>query len=473
MSVKGWGFGSDYRSSYNWEDSYYGGYSKVLRDLPDIRINFNFEVDISKVADGSDLSYSNLKKLGKLFLLKIKQYNLTENFLLAIDDVEIVKYGFSRKVHMINPEANRMVLNEIIASDPELSNLFKNYKDEILGINYYHEVYGESEEEFNGRTLSDKQQIFRDYIDNINKVPEYKYTGVHTSNSLSNKDLKKANKFLQARVKEKPTIYTGKQTIAAGQLVNLLDIDFDPNISVVKNIKAGKLDITKIAEIIPGNTNVYYKTEINQTTKPFSVCILCDESGSMKDHTYNAISRSKLKKIEAQHEVVKILHKAFSEILPPDKLYVLGHSGYTSPEVTIYQDKYNNNFDYVIDDMIDYNPHFDVSSTKKNLANNYDGPAIECVYEKIRKETDDNIIFIAISDGNPAGFHYGGETAIEELKRIIEKCKRDGFVTVGIGLDHGAIKDIYNYHCIVQDVDTELVKKASQLINTVVKTEFK
>ena len=94
-------------------------------------------------------------------------------------------------------------------------------------------------------------------------------------------------------------------------------------------------------------------------------------------------------------------------------------------------------------------PHFDRGCCT------YDGPVIENVYNKVRKFTSENIIFITLSDGAPGGIDYGGESAVQELNKIIEKCRRDGFVTVGFGLNEDStdelnhIRDIYTYNHII------------------------
>jgi nitric oxide reductase activation protein len=164
---------------------------------------------------------------------------------------------------------------------------------------------------------------------------------------------------------------------------------------------------------------------------------------------------------QKQHHLIKVLYTAFSQILPQDKMFIYGHSGESTPEVRIYHDKYNTTFAQTINSQMnnDYNE-------------NYDGPVIENIYERVRQQTSDNIIFLSISDGEPAGEDYGGSKAIEEMKRVIEKCKRDGFVTVGIGLKHKGVKEIYQYHTVVKDLN-DLVKNVSSLVNRVVKTEFK
>ena len=235
----------------------------------------------------------------------------------------------------------------------------------------------------------------------------------------------------------------------ASRLVQMLDINFDPSVDRINSLRTGKLDPRKVAEVVPGNTNVYYLMEENQTTKPFSVCILCDESGSMGGAD----------KIYHQKRIVKTLYLAFSEIIPEDKLFIYGHSGGSTPEIYIYQDKYENKFEERIEQMC-------------ARSSNYDGPVIEEVYEKVRSFTDDNIIFIVLSDGQPAGDCYGGSRDVEDMKRIIEKCRRDGYVTLGVGILHFSDPGLYNYSCVINDLDDEAIKKVSHLVNKVVKTEF-
>ena len=83
-------------------------------------------------------------------------------------------------------------------------------------------------------------------------------------------------------------IYSGRRIVLRniGAITNevnrLLDINFQPKSDVITNLKNGKLDIRKLGEIPGGNTNVYLRMEENQSTRPFNVCILCDESGSMQ-----------------------------------------------------------------------------------------------------------------------------------------------------------------------------------------------
>ena len=243
--------------------------------------------------------------------------------------------------------------------------------------------------------------------------------------------------------------FTDLEYTYASRLVKLLDIKFDPEQDRINSLRAGKLDPRKIAEVIPGNLNVYYQVEENQTTKPFTVVILQDQSGSMSEY----------RKMEHSKTILKTLYLAFSEILPPGKLYIYGHTGEAAPKIYVYQDKYTHKFE----ERIGFMTHEDY---------NYDGPAIESVYNKVRSMTDDNIIFITLSDGQPCGAGFGGDSAAIHMRKVLEKCRRDGFVTVGLGIKHFNDDTLYNYSCVLQELGDDMIKKTSHIINKVVKTEF-
>ena len=85
--------------------------------------------------------------------------------------------------------------------------------------------------------------------------------------------------------------------------------------------------------------------------------------------------------------------------------------------------------------------------------------------------TEDRIIFISITDGLPSGNGYGGMKDNEDLKRIIEKARRDSFVTIGIGIQADHVSDLYQYSKSVHELST-LPRDVSGVINKVVKSEF-
>lgn len=313
----------------------------------------------------------------------------------------------------------------------------------------------ESKQEELDRKRSEKEfQNFNEFLKALEdiKEEEYKYDFLSTYN-------KKPRTIILPDYSE--TQFTQSEKDVADNLTNMLDISFDPTEDTVKNLRLGKLDISKIAEVPAGNIAIYKQTVENQTTKPFSVVILCDESGSMgeKDRI------TSVTRLQKQHQTIKSLYLAFSDILPQEKIFIYGHSGHYTPELYVYHDPYNQNFVKTIDRMC--------SKHDESEGYNYDGPIIEEVHKNIRTITSDRIIFIILSDGLPNGDGYGYKipSDIVNMKQVIEKCKRDDFVTVGIGIMEHRVKDLYQYGAVINDL-SEMPKKVSHIVNHVVKTEF-
>lgn len=468
-----WGYGK--QSSTQWEKSFYGGFYNLIFDHPEINIDFDLEYD-TKNTMGLPWHINN--KLIKIFLLKIKEFNLIDQFMINCTVEKRKKYFREFEAVVVNPNSLKSSLESIIQKDSELGNLFSHYSAIILSTEVYYELpkepppppkvptsaSGEESPSFNDGPPSPpppptpegpakaptvvvveemKKSKFKDALGAVAKREKF-----FTVNSVSNALFKEGAKFLHHE-NGKKTRYRDEHHFFAGQLVKMLDISFDPKRDRVTSQRTGKLDQRKIGEVPGGNLNIYYSEEENQSTKPFSVCILCDESGSMAE--YGKIHRAK--------DLMKVLYLSFSQILPQDKIFVYGHSGYSAPAIFVYQDKYNHTFEERIDALT-------------SRSSNYDGPAIEKIYEKIREFTDDNIIFIVLSDGQPAGQNYGAEKAVEEMKKILEKCRRDGFVTVGLGIKYFTFPGIYNYSTIIDDLGMEMMKKTAMVINKVVKTEF-
>ena len=162
-----------------------------------------------------------------------------------------------------------------------------------------------------------------------------------------------------------------------------------------------------------------------------------------------------------QKKVLNSLYLAMSQILPLDKLYIYGHSGEYEPQIYTFYSPYDTDYETNIQ-----------SYDRIDLCQNYDGPVIEEVHRKIRSTNDDRIIFITLSDGEPCGNGYGSYEDVEDLKKVLEKCRRDSFVTLGIGIQTSHVKNHYTYSQVVYDL-AEMSKDVSNIINKVVRAEFK
>lgn len=464
---------SDYtakKSSSSWETSYYGGYTGLIYDHPDVKLSWEVELEIP----GAELGFYTKKKLLEIFLMKVKERNLVP--ILVKNATEITRKGFffgkDKKYMIANKDQQKKVLESIINSETEYSSLFVHYQKTILNSDVMVEIpdpnqsgegsgkgkgkkgedggpsgKGKSpgdEEEDEGESEAEKARRYQAQREYMKKMLEETTKKEKWSPSkISNFSGKPVWVYPKGSPK---SLHTPEEEALANSLVKMLDITFDPQQDRINSLRTGKLDTRKVAEVIPGNLNIYYKVEEDQTTKPFSVVILADESGSM---------RGKMKKTRS---LVKVLYLAFSQIVPKNKLYVLGHSGPDYPEIFVYQDPYHDNFDESIEGMA-------------GKQENYDGPVIEEIHKKIRGYTDDNIIFIVLSDGAPSGDGYGSANDVKDLKRIVEKCRRDGFVTVGVGIEYDT-SHLYDYNCIVSAMSNDMVKRTSFIINKVVKTEF-
>jgi hypothetical protein len=459
------------KSLYQWEDSYFGGYIRVVTDHPYIHIPKEIEISYDKGPSG--LYRYEVEKLCNIFLYRLVKRGLYSKLFVGCEVViEKSPYtGKEKKIVVFDNDCIVMCLNILIDDGEELSNLFTHYEKFLKNIEIkYHipddddkgkdddgdddDEKGKKEDEDDGKGGSKKsdEDFQKEMAETFSKCEERKPYSYRSAESACNGELKEKTTF--EIMKPSFSDYKPSESIIkdAAFLVQLLDVSFDPVSDKIENLKCGKMSSHKIAEIPAGNTHIYHRVEEDQNTRPFSICILADESGSMK-YRYLHIS---------QNDTMKVLYEAFSQILPQDKIYVFGHSGHDTPVIRVYQDKYNQNFKTTIELQL-----------KNDFNENYDGPVIENIYERIRQQSSDDIIFVCISDGLPGGHGYGGTDAIEEMKRVIEKCKRDKFITVGVGIGTDWVKHIYQYHTVVYDVKKEMVKNVSSIINQVVRVEFK
>ena len=265
-------------------------------------------------------------------------------------------------------------------------------------------------------------------------------------------------KFNTIKPRNTPTKLSQDEALNANTLVNMLDISWESDKDIVKSLRMGKIDLSKIAEVPAGNVAVYQREMEEQTTRPFSICILMDESGSMGGF-HSGYKDDPRSRSEIQYSLAKSLYAAFSQIIPQDKMYIYGHTGDSTPQVYTYHDPFNPSFMTTIDDV-----------KRRSFCQNYDGPVIEAVHKRVREYSDDRIIFLVLSDGQPSGNGYGGYKHIEELKQIVESARRDEFVTVSIGIQYSG-NDMYQYGTVVNNL-SEMPKKVSHVLNKVVKTEF-
>lgn len=505
----GWGSSwvGGYKSTSGWEKSHFGGFSRVINDYPFIKLGFELDVKASGEA-AKELGTWQAEKLIKLYILKLKAENLIDHLPSHIIEKPSF-FGTTIKKYVVVSLDDTRILTKICSRYPEMAPMFEHYKDSILSSTIEMEIpepkpqegegegegqegegqegqgegegegegQGEGEGEGEGKGQGDVEgegegegegkgeaqgeskkpghgqpqgksgKTIQELMKDINESKPWSQ-----SNSLSEyKEKAKFVPFDKKQIKEGSDYrFTEAEKKDSEMLIKLLDISFDPKSDEVKNLRIGKLDTAKIAEIPAGNMSVYKQTVEEQDTKPFSVCILADMSGSM----------SKGKRIPSQLHMLNTLYLAMGQILPPDKLYIYGHSGNDYPEIYTFYSPYDTEYEKNIKFY-----------QQINWCQNYDGPVIEAIHKKVRETNDDRIIFISLSDGEPCGNGYGGQAHNEELKRILERARRDEFVTVGIGIEADHVGTLYTYSKVVNDLRL-LPKEVSSIVNQVVRVEF-
>lgn len=504
------GGGVTYYSSSRWETALYGGYYNLIFDHPEVSLNHKVDVDVK---NQMGLSSWTAEKLMKIFLLQSKEIGVIGNLAKGARRTKITKWWQEKEVMMVDPRTLKAVLDHVIANSPEYANLLDHFRELIETTQISlpvedppksggsgkkgkgkkkddgqkSESGGAGKKAEEGKKEEEQQESSGGKSKETGEDPESEDEGdseehgyertddplTWTESEEKDRKLRKElgdylgeikkreifSNFLNGNILQEtkwehprdlhPCKFSEEEKFFAGQLVKTLDINFDPKEDRINSLRTGKLDPRKVAEVIPGNLNVYYTIEENQSTKPFTIVLLQDESGSMSE--YDKIHHSK--------RILKTLYLAFSEIVPQEKIYVYGHSGHGNPKIFVYQDKYNLKFQERIDHM-------------NSRDYNYDGPAIEAIYTKVRAMTDDNIIFIVLSDGAPCGRGYGGEDAKLSMRKVLEKCRRDGFVTIGLGIKHFNDDGLYNYSSVIKRLDASMIKQVSHIVNKVVKTEF-
>ena len=293
---KQWGgWGGGYKSTSGWEKSHFGGFTRVLNDYPYIKIDFDLDIKASGEA-ASELGTWQAEKLIKLYILKAKEKGLIEKFTSKVIERPSF-FGTVIKKYSVVSLNNLAILSTICTSYPEMAPMFEHYKDSILSSTIEMEIQepepkkdkGEGEGEGEGQPQGEKEEEGEgddegqgegecDGEDEKESESGSPAEGKQTPKGKSGKSIQDlmgeineskpwsvADRSLTA-FSEKPkfTAFGKKDSISSYQfnaeekrdselLIKLLDINFDPKSDEVKNLKLGKLDTSKIAEVPAGN----------------------------------------------------------------------------------------------------------------------------------------------------------------------------------------------------------------------------
>ena len=179
----------------------------------------------------------------------------------------------------------------------------------------------------------------------------------------------------------------------------------------------GDIDENSLHKLSYDDYRIYSEKTI-RSRKNVAICLLVDESGSMMDTD----------RINSAKEVAFVLAESMKSI-DGVKVSVFGHTAQTADnsdiEITCYKTFEQN----------DTSGIFEMNAKQQNL----DGHAIKYVAKKFANDSfnfDKKIMFV-ISDGEPEGYGYSGESAIRHTGSVCEFCrKKMGVDIIGIGIDN-------------------------------------
>lgn len=212
-------------------------------------------------------------------------------------------------------------------------------------------------------------------------------------------------------------------------------------------MRRGVLDTNKLAEAYQAVETVY-SNKFKRTTPGLDVCVLIDESGSMSGTN-----------IASARKCAILLNEVFLRLKQCD-FYVYGHTADNRHmgEVTInvYRDHWNRNR-YALGKVESY-------------SNNKDSVAIEETYKMVRKQTSKPLLMFVISDGAPNAYGLGGQPAVKEVKKVVNRIESNGDTLVcQIAIEsHFRPQDMFNHYVVMTDMNTFPSDLSGYVMNTLI-----
>ena len=450
-------------SKTRWETSYYGGVKRILTEYPFIRSSYELHCYSQKdcKADKDLTLYQFEKMVSILFNTYFQDINARDSFqhTMALEYERIVNdpkllresivKGYKEDKVRIDVDCN--TLSKMLAvcrNNSELAPIFKEYGDDLLlpGSKVYITLslpgqYGDIPDKSDDSDEQEsvdakKSEAFTQASQELERIIKSFKNGNNIEDDFS-VQVQEVRKTIETSI-------SNDEILFANKLFGMLDITQDPKADTVKNLYQGKIDDEKLSEVLSGNNRIHMRRVENESVKPFKVVVLGDLSGSMR---YNF-------RLPFQISLMKSLYYLFNNLLKIQDFEFWGHSGEEQPILYKYHTP-------------EY-PHF-LKTIDKDIENaeNYDGPIIQELHKLIRAKSDKAVLFISLSDGQPSGICYGGKEAEARMKQIMEKAKRDNFVTVGIGIQYFCSPGLYQYSVVVNNLDETY--SIAQVINKAVK----
>jgi len=304
--------------------------------------------------------------------------------------------------------------------------------------------------EFKKGTISKSlEQEIKDLIDT--DYSEYKIDG---KDSVSSSQRKISWQKVNPDGSDKSRYVESKKTMRSviSKLKRKIQLYGNPRKLTIANQKRGKLN-KRMLHRIPAGRDDLFKVSIRKEDNPLDICLLVDESGSMR---YRAMDKARQACIAVKES-----------LQDNDKLnlWVFGHSADESGKGNT--------------EMYEY-----TSPTMKSRPmacgamrarwENRDGNAILASAEKMRAESHNpstQKLIIVFSDGCPSAAMYRGERGINHTRDMVKKVQGMGYSVIQVGFAgaYGRYQEqMFDNHIYVENMDN-LPNQIGKILQKVMK----
>ena len=266
--------------------------------------------------------------------------------------------------------------------------------------------------EFKKGTISKSlEEEIKDLIDT--DYSEYK---IDRKDALSNSQRKVSWQKVNPDVRAKGVYIENKKTMRSviSKLKRKIQLYGNPRKLTIANQKRGKLN-KRMLHRIPAGRDDLFKVSIRKEDNPLDICLLVDESGSMR---YRAMDKARQACIAVKES-----------LQDNDKLnlWVFGHSADESGAGNTEMYEYSS-------PTMKSRPM--ACGAMKARWENRDGNAILASAEKMRGESPNPAtqkLIIVFSDGQPSADKYRGERSIHHTRDMVKKVQGMGFSVIQVG----------------------------------------
>jgi Mg-chelatase subunit ChlD len=223
----------------------------------------------------------------------------------------------------------------------------------------------------------------------------------------------------------------------------------------IKSARSGRLDTNKLAEAKQRVQTIYERFGTVKTDK-LAIVILVDESGSMAGM-----------EIDKAKEAAIFLYESLKDVKDVE-LFIYGH--------TADESRYGGAGTTQI-----YKYHEPGFNSPINLAKisakceNRDGTAILATAKRVRQFTNNNAVFIVISDGEPSASGYRGDLAVTDVRRRVNEVEKMGFQVIQIAISGYRSRDMFKHVINMDDISTfpvDFVSFLKKKINSLIKEKI-